>query len=257
MVTYLARAEAYEASGESELAQSDVDFARSIATTSEDYVNVGRVYWRLGKRQLAIQAFLDAEKVNPNHYWVHKNLARAFDRTGQYDQAITRWKKACALSPFDRDCRIWLIRALVERGHYDQAMEQMRLAIELDPIRFSFPTFKSWAEFPPDMDDRLRERLSQLALVSVQALNQKNLLDGDTKKKAKVWSVRTNAYLSSSPQDVDQAIDGFTKAIELDPENAKHYYNRGNMYQKIGSHTEALADYDTAPCCLIPIFPNA
>ena len=43
-----------------------------------------------------------------------------------------------------------------------------------------------------------------------------------------------------------QAIDDFNKAIELVPDYAKAYYNRGVTYVKQGRNDEALADFEKA-----------
>ena len=44
----------------------------------------------------------------------------------------------------------------------------------------------------------------------------------------------------------DEAIEAYTKAIELEPKNNWHYYNRGNAYLYIGDPAKAGADFDAA-----------
>jgi len=46
--------------------------------------------------------------------------------------------------------------------------------------------------------------------------------------------------------DVNLAIADFTKAIEIDPKFADAFYNRGLAYKAIGKTTEADADFETA-----------
>jgi tetratricopeptide (TPR) repeat protein len=55
---------------------------------------------------------------------------------------------------------------------------------------------------------------------------------------------RGNAY--SSKADYDRAIDDYNRAIELNPKNAHAYYNRGVAYQSKGDYDRALADYNKA-----------
>ena len=40
-----------------------------------------------------------------------------------------------------------------------------------------------------------------------------------------------------------KAIEDFTKAIELNLDDAKLYYYRGGAHEKLGEYTEALKDY--------------
>ncbi|MDR2905285.1 MAG: tetratricopeptide repeat protein [Helicobacteraceae bacterium] len=52
--------------------------------------------------------------------------------------------------------------------------------------------------------------------------------------------------------DLDKAIPDFTKAIKIDPNNARAYVSRGNVYDSLGDHNKAIADYTKA----IEIDPN-
>ncbi len=43
---------------------------------------------------------------------------------------------------------------------------------------------------------------------------------------------------------LDNALDAYNKAIELDPKVAKSYINRGRIYYYLGNYNQAIADYD-------------
>ena len=61
---------------------------------------------------------------------------------------------------------------------------------------------------------------------------------------AKAYLNRGNAY-----DDLDQyqrAIQDYDKAIQLDPDNAFAYLNRGAAYEHLGQYATALEDYDKA-----------
>ena len=38
----------------------------------------------------------------------------------------------------------------------------------------------------------------------------------------------------------------YDRAIEINPDFAKAYYNRGVAYGKLGNHRQAISDYDRA-----------
>jgi tetratricopeptide (TPR) repeat protein len=44
----------------------------------------------------------------------------------------------------------------------------------------------------------------------------------------------------------DEALTDFTKAIHLDPKFPEIYYNRGNLYARLGLFDKALSDYTQA-----------
>jgi len=50
----------------------------------------------------------------------------------------------------------------------------------------------------------------------------------------------------------DQAVNNFTKAIEVNPADAEVYYNRGNAYYNKSQYRKAISDYTKA----IELNPN-
>jgi len=45
---------------------------------------------------------------------------------------------------------------------------------------------------------------------------------------------------------LDNALDAYNKAIDLDPKVAKTYINRGRTYYYLGNYNQAIANYDKA-----------
>jgi len=80
-------------------------------------------------------------------------------------------------------------------------------------------------------------------------LAEKFAEDEDTKKLAKVnlgvaYNKRgCNKYLSNQ---YNRAIDDFTEAITIDPEDADTYYNRGRAYSALKRFKNAIEDYTAA-----------
>ena len=61
---------------------------------------------------------------------------------------------------------------------------------------------------------------------------------------AEAWMVKgQELFKSGNPA---AAIDAFSKAIELTPENAATYYNRGILYMKSGAEAESIDDFKAA-----------
>ena len=52
--------------------------------------------------------------------------------------------------------------------------------------------------------------------------------------------------VSYNYEDYQSAIEDFTRAVELTPDEAKPYIYRGDAYQNNGNRPEAIADYSTA-----------
>jgi tetratricopeptide (TPR) repeat protein len=61
---------------------------------------------------------------------------------------------------------------------------------------------------------------------------------------ADAYSNRGNAYYDK--RNYDQAIEDYSKAIELNPQYAIAYYNRGNAYYNKRNYDQAIEDYSKA-----------
>jgi tetratricopeptide (TPR) repeat protein len=48
--------------------------------------------------------------------------------------------------------------------------------------------------------------------------------------------------MQTSPVEQENAINDYTKAIQIDRDHAKAYYNRGNSYRNLGQVQAAAAD---------------
>jgi tetratricopeptide (TPR) repeat protein len=54
--------------------------------------------------------------------------------------------------------------------------------------------------------------------------------------------IQGNSFMES--KNYNNAIDAFSKGIQLWPENNTLYVNRGNAYGKLGNYSQAIKDYD-------------
>jgi tetratricopeptide (TPR) repeat protein len=81
------------------------------------------------------------------------------------------------------------------------------------------------------------------------------LAKGDTKKQGEYneavkglsatdWFEKGYAYHEA--KEYQDAINAYTKAIELSPKNPVGYYNRGIAYRELGNYNQAIADYTNA-----------
>ncbi|WP_139458623.1 tetratricopeptide repeat protein, partial [Bathymodiolus thermophilus thioautotrophic gill symbiont] len=63
-------------------------------------------------------------------------------------------------------------------------------------------------------------------------------------ENANVFNNRGNAY--SKLKNYEKAIENYNQAIKLKPDHANSFYNRGNVYSDLKRHKKAIEDYDQA-----------
>ena len=134
------------------------------------------------------------------------------------------------------------------QGKFKKAKEEFEKALKVDqfysPAKLSLETIK-------DVIEQKIKRETAIHLFKGISHGNKGQLDRAiseyTKaleinpKDAKAYIYRGGAYLGKG--QYDQAISEYTKALEINPKDALAYYNRGFVYRDKGQYDEAISDY--------------
>ncbi len=119
----------------------------------------------------------------------------------------------------------------------------------IDTLRKDRQKTRELEEIRKRSDDLLKEN-ERLRQELAMATGEKKKKDADAYGKtikdlnATEWFER--GYQFGIAERWKDALDAFTKSIELDPQYAEAYYNRGVTYRKLGNYNQAIKDYDKA-----------
>lgn len=58
-----------------------------------------------------------------------------------------------------------------------------------------------------------------------------------------IQSLKIRSLTNEANNNLQAAIDDFSKIVLFEPEQVNHYINRANLYEKIGQNTNAITDY--------------
>ena len=96
--------------------------------------------------------------------------------------------------------------------------------------------------------------VNYLFFVHLKPINEKetNMEPKDFKKSDTFVDWFDKGYKKYQEGDLMEAVEAYTKAINLKPEEIRSYFNRGIVYIKIGKHDKAIDDYNKA----ISLNPN-
>ena len=83
-----------------------------------------------------------------------------------------------------------------------------------------------------------------LSLGTADASYTPNFIPGNTDDQAEAYNNRGIAYCQDG--EYDQAIDSFSKAVELDPNYVEIYNNRGIAYYCKGDFNLSIRDFNKA-----------
>ncbi|XP_026807762.1 UDP-N-acetylglucosamine--peptide N-acetylglucosaminyltransferase 110 kDa subunit-like isoform X2 [Rhopalosiphum maidis] len=251
----------------------------------------GKLLLSLNKTENAKQQFKIAQKIAPESQEALSNLGDVYLMTDKFDKAILNYHKALEVNPNLIMTLVNLGMAYLKLTDYQKAANAFEKAIELDPenisafnylrviyyyqgnILSSVETFKKILKVQPDnLDINL-----ELALIYINILNDYEEAENYLKKCIELNSQREDLYkllftvykksnksinasdicislgdLYLDRLDLENAIDAFNTAVDLNPENALGYWKFGLIMHKLGHFNFALSRYRKA----IDVKPN-
>jgi tetratricopeptide (TPR) repeat protein len=132
---------------------------------------------------------------------------------------------------------------------YEKSIAELRTRLKL--------TEKDKKETIEALNKELEEKEKKLKSLEEKYENRdeaeisEDLLD-EAKKRSEAVKWFNKAYYAAESGNIQQSIELYTKAIELDLNYAKAYNNRGNSWAKLGEYEKAIVDHTKA----IELDPN-
>jgi tetratricopeptide (TPR) repeat protein len=181
------------------------------------------------KNQEAINDLNKVIELNPKYAPGYRNRAGVFETTGEYSKAIDDYTITIKLENGADD--------YAKRGaafgkiqKFDDAIKDYTKALELNP---------SWVDY-------------HLQLGQIYFLNkQYDKVQEEATKAADLNAIIPDPYMLSArgymvTQNFDKALEQVESAVTFAPDTKEVYEMRAMIYNKLGKHTEAIADLKKA-----------
>jgi tetratricopeptide (TPR) repeat protein len=188
---------------------------------------VGGIATRLGKTELAVEAFGNAVALDPTDAAARSNLGSAHRNQGNLEDAIACFRRALELDPDLAETRNNLGHALASQGNLEDAIACFRRALEIKP----------------DMV----ETLSALG----HALGRQGELEEAIACFRRALEIKPNyapahinlGHAFAGQGKLDEAGGCYTRAIKSKPDDAEAHYGLGNVFRDQGIPDKAIACY--------------
>jgi tetratricopeptide (TPR) repeat protein len=212
------------------------DFNKSIQLSPDNatvYNNRGNALMDLGHPDEAVKDFDRAIALSPDYGAAHNNRGNAHAALGQYDPAFQDYRKAVELMPQNAVPFNGRGKAHEELKRYHAAVRDLTRAITLNPKYAAAYHNRAVAYLAVDM---YREAADD----ATQAIN---FLPPDT-PDPDLLLLRARAY--SGDKKFNQAVDDLNKVIELKPDLAEAYIERGMVFSQVRRFDDAIGDLTRA-----------
>ena len=259
---YVNRALAYSRTGEHQNAAEDYDRALVFDDKNEElYYFSGKEWHAAGNLQFALvkltaainskKNFLEAHQARYHVYMdleeyekaledcqvclkinddeqAYFNLARVYEKLGMDNEAEEAYRNSLQRNRRVVETHFYYAQLLYRLEKYNEAAMEVTQVLQLDPHHLEGILLQS--QVLAAQGDFLKAS-DQLSMASVEFQDEPRiyLYRGDINNK-----LNQPGY----------AIIDYSRAIELDPENAVLYYKRAGAYEAIRDYEKALIDYD-------------
>ncbi len=218
------------------------------------YIKRGENCMTQGKLDQARADFAKAAELTPESARPYISLGELLTRQGDLAQAIDMYNKALELNPHQS---VLLARGIVyaELGAHDKAITDLTAAIERASVgtkqnpdrRYEWWTLARSRFHRANMLERLgeRERALNDFRGAIEPLGKSIELPPSTPSQ-QAWAYRLRGDCYTKLEQYDNALDDYSKALELLPSASYSYKRRGFIYYKINEYEEAIADLNKA-----------
>jgi tetratricopeptide (TPR) repeat protein len=165
--------------------------------------------------------------IDPYLAAAHLDLIAYYLSLGNYDQALVLLESAKNIIPESPLIYAYLSEALMQTGDYEQALEAAQTAYELDQTILN-----------------VYRTLGELNLLSGNTRQARNFLEiylRYVKDDPYTWAIYGQALFESGGQ-LEQAMQAFNLALELDENSFIALLNRGYAYLELGEGQLAVND---------------
>ena len=203
-----------------------------------------------------------AAKMFPDFSRAHEGLAEAFIMQGKLPAALDSLETAAALEPGSASIRVKRGKVLIGLGRDDDASLEFEASFKLTPFREELVKglqlqrmnnlkeaehiFRNVLRQDPENVDALR-LLAGIAMRARQWGDAEALLKKALDKAPDYFQGWMDLGLGLQEQDrMDEAVEAFSKAMEINPGKANPYTAAGTTAAMVGRHEESLELFNEA-----------
>jgi tetratricopeptide (TPR) repeat protein len=201
----------------------------------------GHTRLQMGKYAAALVDFQKLAELNPDDYMAYYNQGHLLSRQGDYEHAVAMFDKSLKLEPNSFSSRLNRGLAYSELGRNEDAYADFTHVIDkLTQSGKEIPLRKDWES---DLVDALMNR----GLVSAR-LNRRDEALSNFNEALKINPKQAMAYhrraefVWTPAGRFREAVDDFSRAIELEPEDEHHWRCRANCFAHFGDNVRADED---------------
>ena len=245
-------------SHKSDLSQSQIIKPQSTAVDLNIfYLNLGDEYFQKGEYAAAINSYNQALQFNNSDADIYYKLGLVNYQLGEYHTAITNYSQAINININHPQAYNQIGLVHYQIGNYHIAIEAYTQAIRINPhIAINYKNRADVRSHIGDTQGAIEDYNQAINLNPDYATTQKDrqisryLLDEQQQLK-QIINIDPNDAIGYKNRghdrvelgDYEGAITDYNQVIQINPDDIDAYYCRGNAHFDLGKYAAAIADY--------------
>lgn len=193
--------------------------------------NLGAVYYEFQDYDKAIEYFEKSLKIKPGYSRAYLNIGRAYLYKGDFQKSLSALKKTLELDPYDTDAYFHIAENYSAQGQYRAAVEALNKAIAITPDypRLYFALRDAYKEAGDDK--KSQESYEKAMSFFLMADTVGSAEAGETYTSSEYIYHFNRGVEYKENGEIEQAIEAYKKAIELQPGYTDSYFNLSRIYE--------------------------
>jgi len=239
---------------------------RSDAGNGRAYRNLGRLAVLQGDLSAAVSALTQATEVLPHDVWADVELGDVYWDLGRKDEAVNSWVRAASVDPgfverLEREApekggrfttrseyeRVLTIVAEAAVTAHPGRVYPYLLLGRLARDRGDYPEATRWFSLAAQVDRSTHIPMRELGIVAEMEgrydLAEAYFREAIAREPRQPANYASLAHAYAQRQQFDLAVDWYRRALVLHPDNPSYHNGLAQAYYQLGRYADALAEY--------------
>ncbi len=209
------------------------------------WYDMGLIAFRGGRLREAVEFLQNEELVEPTDF-LYLELGKVYARLGEPDSARMAYEKSIEINPTNASAHMWLGQLMEETGDLDAALAHSLEGARIKPGDHEYEYIIGSLYFRLGDNEKAIEYLKPAAEALPWHQGAHYNLGQALLRTGRDAEARPHLARADEAQQMQQAVNDAQSAVQTDPENRDKWVHLSDVQWKVGQYQKAIDAYSVA-----------
>jgi tetratricopeptide (TPR) repeat protein len=209
------------------------------------WYDMGLIAFRGGRLREAVEFLQNEERIEPTDF-LYLELGKVYARLGEPDSARMAYEKSIVLNPSNASAHMWLGQLMEETGDLDAALAHSLEGARIKPGDHEYEYIIGSLYFRQGDNEKAIEYLKPVADALPWHQGAHYNLGQALLRTGRDAEARTHLARADEAQQMQQAVNDAQSAVQTDPENRDKWVHLSDVQWKVEQYEKAIDAYSVA-----------